>query len=256
MRVANVHHFGFDPIIAPDPPSDAGLMHRHSRQAWPGWPAISSMYSIIDLSVTLKPGMRGVAVAPAYLRERDGWNAANWSIYSHAGTHVDAKIHFGVSPATIDTAPLESFCGRAWVAHIENVLPSQLLSPADLGPVARKVQPGDCLLLHTGWSCHIDDPAVYRDQLPRIDKDLANWLVDARVRLVGVEGPSVAAVHDIEELTEIHTVLLEAGVMICEGLCNLDRLGERTFFMALPLKLHRGDGAPVRAVAIEGLFPA
>lgn len=214
------------------------------------------MAFIVDLSVTLKPGMRGISVVPAYTKERDGWNATNWSIYSHAGTHVDAKIHFGVAPTTIDTVPLESFCGPAWVAHIPDVQPSQVLCPEDLGPVAENVEPGDCLLLATGWSRHIDDSGVYRDRLPRIGTALARWLVGAGVKLVGVEGPSIASVHDIRELTEIHTILLEAGVTICEGLCNLERLGERTFFMALPLKLHEGDGSPVRAIAIEGYAPS
>ena len=196
--------------------------------------------------------MRGVSVTPAFTKERDGWNAANWMIYSHAGTHVDAKIHFGVGSATIDSVPLENFCGRAWVAHIAGVQPSQVLDLGDLGPVADKVEPGDCLLLATGWSRHIDDSAVYRDRLPSIGRDLARWLVRSQVRLVGVEPPSIAPVHDLQELTEIHTILLAAGVTICEGLCNLDSLGESAFFMALPLKLHKGDGSPVRAVAIEG----
>ena len=206
------------------------------------------MARIIDLSLPLKPGMRGVSVEPAYTKDRDGWN---WSIYSHAGTHVDAKIHFGVASTTIDSVPLERFCGPAWVAHIPDVQPDQILTPADLGPVAAKVRPGDCLLLATGWSRHVEDSAVYRDQLPRIGRELARWIVDAEVKLVGVEGPSVASVNDLGELTEIHTVLLEAGVTICEGLCNLGQICERTFFMAMPLKLYGGDGSPVRAIAIE-----
>ena len=213
------------------------------------------MDNIIDLSIPLKPGMRGVSVVPAYTKEEDGWNAANWTIYSHAGTHVDAKIHFGVAPTTIDQVPLDSFCGRAWIAHIENVQPNQFLTSADLGAVADKVEPGDCLLLHTGWSQYTEDTAVYRDGLPRISEELARWLVERKVKVVGVEPPSIACVSDIPEITLIHTILLEAGVTICEGLCNLDKLGESTFFMALPLKLYGGDGSPARAIAIEGYSP-
>jgi kynurenine formamidase len=34
-------------------------------------------------------------------------------------------------------------------------------------------------------------------------------------------------------------------------LCNLDLLKPEVFFMALPLKLEKGDGCPVRAVAFN-----
>lgn len=211
------------------------------------------MDSIIDLSLKLKPGMRGVSVTPAYTLAKDGWNATNWGIYSHAGTHVDAPFHFEASPTTIDQMPLDVFCGRAWVAHIAGVEPRQWLMPEDLGSIADKIEPGDCLLLHTGWSDYVDDTPVYRDGLPRIGDELAKWIVDRKVKLVGVEAPSVADVNDIEEVTRIHRILLGANVTICEGLCNLDKLGEKTFFMALPLKLAGGDGSPARAIAIEGM---
>jgi kynurenine formamidase len=58
------------------------------------------------------------------------------------------------------------------------------------------------------------------------------------------------------ELTHIHQILLSGGVTIVEGLANLDQLEqERVLFGALPLKLAGGDGAPVRAFALEGVSP-
>ena len=213
-----------------------------------------TMVRIIDLSLSLKPGMRGVSVTPAFTVAKNGWNAANWGIYSHAGTHVDSPYHFEAAPTTIDQMPLDAFCGRAWVARIPNVQPRQWLTPADLGPVAGKVEPNDCLLLQTGWSLHVDNTAVYRDGLPRISDELANWLVEHKVKLIGVEPPSVADVNNIEEVSRIHKILLGAGITICEGLCHLDKLGEKTYFIAMPLKLHGGDGSPARAIAMEG-FP-
>ena len=48
-----------------------------------------------------------------------------------------------------------------------------------------------------------------------------------------------------------HTILLGAGVIILEYLCNLRDIDEDTFVLsALPIKIENGDGAPVRAVAI------
>jgi len=45
---------------------------------------------------------------------------------------------------------------------------------------------------------------------------------------------------------------MEAGGIIVEGGTNLDAsTKEKVMFIALPLKVAGGDGAPVRALAIE-----
>ena len=48
-----------------------------------------------------------------------------------------------------------------------------------------------------------------------------------------------------------HTVCSERRVTHIENLCNLDKLvGKRFTFIALPLKIRKGTGSPLRAVAI------
>jgi len=70
--------------------------------------------------------------------------------------------------------------------------------------------------------------------------------------LLGVEPPSVADVNNRVELTSVHRVLLGGGVVIVEGLAHLDQIESETVeLVVLPLRVLDGDGAPVRAVAIE-----
>lgn len=212
------------------------------------------MARIIDLTLPVVPGRRGADRAPARSIERDGWNAANWQLYSHAGTHMDAPVHFAASPGTIDRTPLSMCMGPAWVVDVRPVAPAAVLQPEDLGEVQHRFVPGESLLLLTDWSKHADDPALYRERLPRIGEALARWCVEHQVKLLGVEPPSVADVNNLPEVTLIHKILLGGGVTIVEGLAHLDTLTqERVFFAALPLKLEDGDGAPVRAFAVEGL---
>ncbi len=207
--------------------------------------------NIVDLTLTAKPGMRGISRATANTFAKDGWNAANWTLYSHSGTHADAPIHFEASDQTIDQMPLTAFMGDARVITIDNTQPAQWLLPEHLGSAADRVSEGDCVLLRTGWSQYVDDAATYRDGLPRISDELAQWLVYRKVKLIGVEAPSVADVNNLEEVDRIHKILLGAGITIVEGLCNLDQLNDQVFFMALPLKLADGDGSPVRAIAFN-----
>ncbi|MEO1288566.1 MAG: cyclase family protein, partial [Chloroflexota bacterium] len=84
-----------------------------------------------------------------------------------------------------------------------------------------------------------------------LSADLARWLVAQNICLVGVETPSVASLNPQHraELTEVHQILLGAGIIIVEGLCNLDQLPEYVEFIALPLNLPNCDGSPVRAIA-------
>jgi arylformamidase len=214
------------------------------------------MSRVIDLTLPVVPGMRGVAMEPKFTVAREGWNAATWHLYSHAGTHMDAPVHFAAGPATIDQQPLDRCLGTAWVVRLAPCAPRTLHRVTDLGAVAARFQRGDNLLLHTDWSTHVHDAPLYRDQMPRISEELAHWCVTRGVNILGVEPPSVADVNNLEEVTRIHKILLGGGVTIVEGLAHLDQISQdRVFFGALPLALAGGDGSPVRAFAIEGIPP-
>lgn len=211
------------------------------------------MSRIIDLTMPLKPGMRGVEITPKYTVAREGWNASTLSLYSHAGTHMDAQVHFEAGPETIDQHTPQRCMGRAWLVNLAGIAPKALIEISNLGEAAKQFQPGDSLLLRTDWSKQVDNPAIYRDGLPRISDALANWCVISKVKMLGVEPPSIADVNNLPEVTRIHKTLLGGGVTIVEGLCNLDQLtGPKVFFAALPLKIAAGDGCPCRAFAVEG----
>ena len=208
---------------------------------------------MIDLTLTLRPGMRGVETEPKFLYERDGWNASTLHLYSHCGTHMDTQVHFEAGPETIDQIPLEQCMGRAWLVNLAGIAPRALIEISSLGDAAANLQPGDSLLLRTDWSQHAANPAMYRDSLPRISDALATWCVEQKVKLLGVEPPSIADVNNLPEVKRIHQILLGGGVKIVEGLCHLDKLtGPKIFFAALPLRIAQGDGSPCRAFAVEG----
>jgi kynurenine formamidase len=209
------------------------------------------MSRIIDLTVPLEDGLRGVSIESIRTVQRDGWNATTLHLYSHCGTHMDAPLHFGVSEQAIDQIPLEKLMGPAWVVDLSGIEPRASIQVNDVAPVAEKVRPGDGLLLRTDWCRRLRDPS-YRNALPRVSGELAAWCVEKGIRLLGVEPPSVADVHNMDEVTAVHKTLLGGGVIVVEGLANLDQIrSEKVTFMAFPLKIAGGDGAPVRALAIE-----
>ena len=205
---------------------------------------------IIDLTRTIEDGQPGVSLTTKFARPQDGWNASTLELYSHSGTHLDAPAHFLSGQTTLENVPLSRCMGPAHVVDLSALPPKALIDVEHLG--ADQFAPGESLLLHSGWSQHFDDHDYYRGNFPRISEGLARWAVEHRVRMLGVEPPSVADVNNLPEVTLIHEILLGGDIVIVEGLVNLGQLQPRVFFGALPLKINNGDGSPCRAFAIEG----
>ncbi len=206
---------------------------------------------IIDLSLPIDGNMPGVNTSAAKSLATDGWNATTLSLYSHCGTHMDAPCHFVDGSTSIDELPLEAFWGPAKVLDLTPVQPRELLTIERFALWADEVRPGDRLLVRTDWHRKFGTEA-YRNELPRISIELAHWLVSKDVSLIGVEPPSVADVNNITELSAVHQTLFDGGVVVVEGLANLDKLRQNVVeFVAIPLRIRGGDGSPVRAIARE-----
>ena len=132
---------------------------------------------IIDLSLPVTSTMRGVEILPCKTLDSDGWNATTLSLYSHAGTHMDAPRHFLADGDTLDQQDLSVCCGPARVVNLAPAKPRHLITVADVVSAIGEVYPGDRLLFRTDWHQRLGTPE-YRDELPRISIELAHWLVE------------------------------------------------------------------------------
>ncbi|WP_400077560.1 cyclase family protein [Winogradskyella sp. R77965] len=210
-----------------------------------------SSKKVIDLTMSISMEMPGVDITTAKDLLIDGWNATNLHLYSHSGTHMDAPVHFGVNSVTIDQIESERFISEAWIVDLTHLENKALIGVEDMKPIKDKIKKGQSLLLKTGWSKKVNTPA-YRDELPRISTELAEWLGEKQVNILGVEPPSVADVNTLDEVTSIHTILMSHDIVIVEGLTNLDMITkEKVLLIAFPIKVKNGDGAPARVLAIE-----
>lgn len=209
------------------------------------------MNNIVDLTLTYTNSFTGFSKKTSKTIGKDGWNASTLTFYSHCGTHMDAPIHFNVSEQTIDNISVSDFVGRAWVVDLRQIGSKGLIFSKHIPQdIQEKFKVGDSLILWTGWSKYVNT-SKYRDELPRVSEDLAHWCLEKKVKMIGVEPPSVADVNNLPEVTKIHQILLK-GVVIIEGLTNIDKLQTNCVqLIALPLKIKGGDGAPARVIAIE-----
>lgn len=177
----------------------------------------------------------------------DGYNLTQFLMGSHTGTHLDVPLHFVDGGQSIDKFPPESFMGEAYVVDLSYKKAEEDITPEDLVPYEDKIQPGTKLLLRTDWYKVLPDRRYFKEQ-PRISYELALWLVEKKVSLLGLETPTINPVDN----KKLHQTLLSGGIILVEALAHLDEIKkDKVFFIALPLKIINGDGSPVRAVAIE-----
>lgn len=141
-----------------------------------------------------------------------------------------------------------------WIAEVRNgfyTFSGKRIHTRDLGNIGEKLVEGNRLLFYTGWERFYPEE-IYYHNFPALSLELAHWLVEKKISLIGIDTSSVAAVDDWDELTTIHKVLLSNGIIIIEGLSNLDKLpfGHQVDLICLPMKLLNIDGTPARVVAI------
>lgn len=204
---------------------------------------------IYDISVGITPDMPVWPGDPSVVLERvssiDNGAEANISHFSagvHVGTHIDAPAHFLQEGQTVEHLSIRTLLGRAYVIDLSEAdrLTEGILQSAGIPPRTKR------LLLKTRnselWQDH--SHPFDRDYIA-VEPDGAEWLVQRGVRLIGVDYLSVAPYQDP---VPTHRILLQAGVVIVEGLNLSDVRQGRYNLYCLPMKLVGAEGAPARAI--------
>lgn len=173
----------------------------------------------------------------------------------HGPTHVDSISHFDPAEgaATIDQMPLDTFWGEGTCIDISDTPPREYCSAdgldAALDASGGRLDPGDVLLIHTGAFERYSGTDEYLTQYPGLDDSAAEWLVERRVKIFGVDCPSPDS--PASPTYPVHLACRRAGLAHYENLAGLGALvGRRFTFFGLPLKVLGGHGSPVRAAAL------
>jgi len=162
----------------------------------------------------------------------------------HIGTHVDAPSHFIDGAPDVETLSMKVLNGRAYVVDLPeaDVLDAETLEEAGIPPRTRR------LLFKTRnsefWP---SEGSEFRTDFVGVDRSGAEWLVKKGVQLVGIDYLSIAP---YKQSRPTHRVLLNAGVVVIEGL-DLSQVSRGRYTLhCLPLKLMGSDGAPARAILV------
>ena len=203
----------------------------------------------------------------AYGPTPGGWfYAANrYAGAEHGGTHLDAPLHFAEGRQAADEIPVASLIGPATVVDVsDRAGPDYQVSVDDLArweAVHGRIPDGAVLLVRTGWDQRYGDRAAYLGtdrkgpaavphlHFPGLAPDAAEWLVaNRRIDAFGIDTPSL----DFGQSTDFrtHVILNERNIPGFENVAALDQLPPAgSFVVALPMKIAKGSGGPLRIVA-------
>lgn len=156
----------------------------------------------------------------------------------HVGTHVDAPYHYSEAGKRVGQLDLDAFVGPAVLVDAtgRHALDADLLRGLDLAASPR-------VLFKTRDR---SDPETFQAGFPVLTDEAVALLARNRVRLVGVDVPSVDPV-DSKDL-RVHHLLGRAGIVNVENLALDGVAAGRYELLAAPIRWTDLDAAPLRAL--------
>lgn len=163
---------------------------------------------------------------------------------ANTGTYLDTPFHRyaegdDLAAVALDRlAGLEGLCVRSGAMEAG----SELFEGLDVA--------GKAVLVHTGWDRHWRSEAYFSDH-PFLGEVAARLLAERGAALVGIDSYNIDDTRTRRR--PVHTILLGAGVLICEHMTGLAALPSGGFrFTAAPPKVAGMGTFPVRAFAELG----
>lgn len=177
----------------------------------------------------------------------------NLLLSEHGPTHTDAPYEYDPQGSTIDHVELSRFFGPAYGIDVSNVSPDDYITRRDIENALDRhgftLNRGDIVMIHTGHYQRAYGTPEWLTRYTGLNKEAADFLTNAGVGMIGVDSPSIDKTDDKQFCG--HTACQRSGMLNTENLCNLDKvIGKRFLYVGFPLKIRRGTGSPVRAVAV------
>ena len=169
----------------------------------------------------------------SFMEKGDLYNLTAFSMCAHNGTHIDAPFHFLKDGKTVDAICLEVFVGMAYVAEHQGIV-----SGDDAVKIIEKAK-------------EQNTEAAKRILIKgdvEVSLEAAKVFASSDILLLGNESQTIGPQN---APMAVHLALLNAGVILLEGI-RLAQAPEGVYLLsAAPLNLSGADGSPCRAVLID-----
>lgn len=194
----------------------------------------------IENGMPVYPGDKEINLEKVADVKNEGYTSHIYNGNMHVGTHIDAPMHIIEDDKFISDYSIDKFIGRGILLDVRGEKEIQLKDE-----YFKSIKENHIVLFYTDFSKKYGQKEYYEDH-PVISKELADFLIRKKVKMVGFDMPSPD-----RSPFEIHKELLQNGIFILENLTNLQELiyEENFNVFAQPLKI-KAEGSPVRAIAV------
>ncbi len=212
-------------------------------------------YNILDLGGAVLPP---VTVSPVASIPSNGFDAHGLQFSTLTGTYVETAAHVIEGSATLDQIPLEQLIRPARIMRLPAADPYTLIRVDDLRRHDPGVEPGDALLIETGWGRRWNQPG-YVTEAPAFAASTLEWLLEQPFSILGLDTPVMECqwggkMGVAAEAGKLLIPLYERGMILIAPLINLHQATQLTgTLIAFPLNVVGVCGAPCRAVFVEGV---
>jgi kynurenine formamidase len=142
------------------------------------------------------------------------------------------------------------------MADVRGALARQHMSDAS-------IEQGDAVLFNFGWAVNWTNPSKYNDSFigtgenqgsPGIGVEVANWLIERKVGLVGGDSCCVEVRGPVPKESVHHLLFLRHGIPLLENLDLAELARDETnefLFLGLPERIRGATGSPIRPIAVR-----
>jgi kynurenine formamidase len=212
---------------------------------WPGHPETR-----VDVVATHEE-----TVKSGRFTENYSYTAERIEMSTHGTTHTDSISHIDPTPGApaIDEIPLDWFYTEAVCLDLSHVPPQteytvDMIKEA-LDKHGLELKKGDTVLLYSGHYVRTWGTPAWLTDYPGLGREAAEFIYGHGVVNIGQDAPS----HDRGGTTSYpaHQVCREMQTLNTENLGDLRPVaGKRFRYIGFPLRIRRGSGSPIRAVAV------
>ncbi|MEK6772860.1 MAG: cyclase family protein [Bdellovibrionota bacterium] len=207
------------------------------------WSEIIDISPMVSKKIAVYPGDK--PFEENFLLEMSkGDNFTLSSIHTtvHLGAHTDAPNHYHPEGESIEKRDLSLYMGAVQVIQVD-LGPGERIKPEHLK--GKNISAPRVLFKTLSFP----DPNKWNSDFVALSPELIDFLSQKKVKLVGLDTPSVDLSDDKELLT--HHRIYEKNMAILEGVV-LNHVSEGIYHLiALPLKIEGADATPVRAVLLR-----
>jgi len=231
--------------------------------------AAAQFSQVIDLTHSFSPdfptffGVPGIEQATMYTFEDAGFNMKRWTLIEHAGTHMDAPIHFSEDGQSAEEVPVENLVTPLAVIDIREKAagnPDAQVTPEDIkaweaanGPIPERA----CVAMNSGWAAFAGDPGKFTGKddddvfhFPGFHVEATQYLLEETTAL-GMAVDTMSLDYGPSQSFDTHYAWLPTNRWGLENLANLSDLPATgaTLVAGAP-KVAGATGGPTRLIAL------